>query len=261
MHPTTSRIVRSRTAPRALAAVAAVGVSVLLLTSCAEAVSPSATSAAVPVREVTEVPAEPSAADRAAASDALVNAVAANDVVAAAAAISAGADLEVRGDAGRTPLVAATKNHQVEMSVLLLEAGADPNVQDDMQDSAFLYAGAEGFDEILRATIAHGADVRLTNRYGGTALIPASEHGYLSTVELLIAAGVPLDHVNNLGWTALHEAIVLNDGGPAQLAVVNALLAAGASPTLPDGNGVAPRDLAANLGYWDIVRAIEVHLV
>ncbi|WP_241489342.1 ankyrin repeat domain-containing protein [Leucobacter celer] len=199
----------------------------------------------------------PTDAERDAATAALFEAVAAGDRGAAAAALDAGADLERRGELGRTPLVAATKEERVEIAVLLLERGADPNAQDDLEDSAFLYAGAEGLDEILRATLERGADVASTNRYGGTALIPASEHGHVSTVEILIAAGVPLDHVNNLGWTALHEAIVLGTGSEDHVSVVRALLEAGADPTLPDGNGVAPRDLAVARGHWNLVGEID----
>ena len=201
--------------------------------------------------------AERSEVDRAAATLALQDAVEAGDLDGASAAIARGADLEVRDGDGRTPLVVATKSRQTAIALRLLEAGADPNAQDDMRDSAFLYSGAEGLDQILTATLEHGADVASTNRFGGTALIPASEHAHVSTVEILIAAGVPLDHVNNLGWTALHEAIVLGTGSADHVRVVRALLDAGADPTLPDGNGVAPRDLAISHGYANIVAEFD----
>lgn len=96
-----------------------------------------------------------------------------------------------------------------------------------------------------------------TNRYGGTALIPASEHGHVSTVRILLDAGVPVDHVNELSWTALHEAIVLGDGSADQVTVVRLLLDAGADPTIRDGQGVLPRDLAASRGYDAIVDEID----
>lgn len=140
---------------------------------------------------------------------------------------------------------------------VLIDAGADVNAKDGIQDSAFLYAGAEGFDEILKMTIDAGADVTSTNRYGGTALIPASEHGHVSTVKILIAAGVPVDHVNDLGWTAMHEAIVLNDGGPAQVETVGLLLEAGADPDITDREGRTSRELALEHGHDEIVAVID----
>src|SRR5690606_2124944 len=74
----------------------------------------------------------PTEAERAAATLALQEAVAAGDVAGVRAAIDSGADLEVRGDDGRTPLVSATKANRVDIARALLEAGADPNAQDDM---------------------------------------------------------------------------------------------------------------------------------
>lgn len=191
------------------------------------------------------------------ATAALWEAIARDDVAGAQQTIDAGADLESRGEGDATPLIAATKAGRTEIALVLLDAGADPNAQDAIHDSAFLYAGAEGLDDILRATLAHGADVASTNRFGGTALIPASEHGHVSTVRILIDAGVPLDHVNDLGWTAIHEAIVLGDGSADQVTTVRLLLEAGADPTLADGEGTTPRELAARAGFDDIVALLD----
>lgn len=187
----------------------------------------------------------------------LIRAVANNDLTMAADAIANAANVDARNGRGQPVVVAATKSNRVRMTRLLLEAGADPNSQDDIQDSAFLYAGAEGLNEILKLTLKYGADVKSTNRFDGTALIPASEHGYVETVRILIDAGVPVNHVNNLSWTALHEAIVLGDGSKDHVEVVRLLLAAGADPSIPDGDGVLPRDLAAQRGYQDIVDTID----
>ena len=242
--------------------IAAIAVSLCTLTACAQT-APQATSALPETAADTTESAdrqETGSEARASATRALQEAVAAGNLDEARNAIRSGADIEARGDQGRTPLIAATKTNQIDIAQVLLEAGADPNAKDDVQDSAFLYAGAEGLDEILRLTLEHGADVTSTNRFGGTALIPAAEHAHLSTIEILIDHNVPLDHINNLGWTALHEAIVLGTGGDAHVATVRSLLEAGASPTLPDGNGTPPRDLAAAHGYWRIVSEIDRHL-
>ncbi|WCM55523.1 ankyrin repeat domain-containing protein [Microbacterium sp. EF45047] len=160
-------------------------------------------------------------------------------------------------DATRDLLAAAASGDAAAVRAVLIEAGADVDAKDDIQDSAYLYAGARGHDEILRMTLEHGADLRSTNRYGGTALIPASERGLLSTVEILLEAGVDPNHVNNLGWTALHEAIVLGDGSEKYVRVVRALIDGGADVTIPDGDGVLPRDLAAQRSYDAIVAEID----
>ncbi|MEV7618694.1 ankyrin repeat domain-containing protein [Microbacterium sp. NPDC089321] len=192
------------------------------------------------------------------ATDDLWAAIAAEDADAAIRAIEDGANLEDRGgENDATPLIQVTKQNQPLLARVLIDAGADVNAKDSMQDSAFLYAGAEGLDEILTLTIEAGADVTSTNRYGGTALIPASEHGHVSTVKMLIAAGVPVDHVNKLGWTAMHEAIILNDGGPDQVETVRLLLEAGADPDITENDGLTSRELAVQKGYDEIVAVID----
>ncbi|MBD7958138.1 ankyrin repeat domain-containing protein [Microbacterium sp. Sa4CUA7] len=129
-----------------------------------------------------------------------------------------------------------------------------------MQDSVLLYAGAHGYDDVVRAAIAAGGDFTVTNRFGGIALIPASEKGHVSTVQLLIEAGCPVDHINNLGWTALHEAIILGDDGPDQQEIVRLLLAGGADPALPDGEGTSPRELAIRYGCPEVAAIIDEYL-
>ncbi|CAM2953460.1 ankyrin repeat domain-containing protein [Prescottella defluvii] len=182
----------------------------------------------------------------------LFDAARADDLTGVRDALDRGADLEARGDGGRTPLVAATKANAVAAATALIDAGADVNAQDDMQDSAFLYAGAEGLNDILLATLDHGADVRSTNRFGGTALIPASEHGHIETVRILIRAGVPVNHVNDPGWTALLEAVVYGDGSARYVDTVTQLLDAGADPSIRDARGLTALQNAHNRGQRDI---------
>lgn len=126
------------------------------------------------------------------------------------------------------------------------------NAKDQIQDSPYLYAGARGHNEILKMTLQHGADLQSLNRYGGTALIPAAERGHVETVRLLIAAGVDVNHINRLHWTALMEAIVLGQGGPQHVQIVQDLLAAGADPHIADAEGITPLQHARQRGYGQI---------
>lgn len=240
------------TARRTRSALIIVAVLALPLAGCAADAAP-ATTTPPPVSSATPAP---SAEQVAAATAALGDAVARDDLDAAASAITDGADLEVRDADGRTPLVVSTKSNRTEMAILLLEAGADPDAKDDIEDSAFLYAGAEGFDEILKATILHGADVTSTNRFGGTALIPASEHGHVETVRILLAAGVPVDHVNDLGWTALLEAVIFGDGSADYVEVVRLLVEADADTGVVDFEGRTAPGTAEARGHTEIARLL-----
>jgi hypothetical protein len=151
----------------------------------------------------------------------------------------------------------ATRANFVEVARLLIGAGADVNAKDSIRDTPYLYAGAEGRDEILTMALAAGANLRDTNRYGGTALIPACHHGHPSSVRILLTTDIDIDHVNDLGWTALMETVILGDGGPIYIGILELLLAAGADTDIPDRDGVTPLAHARALGFADLARILE----
>jgi ankyrin repeat protein len=88
-------------------------------------------------------------------------------------------------------------------------------------------------------------------------LIRAAHRGHAEIVRSLIEAGIELDHVNRLGWTALLEAIILGDGGQAQVETVRALVDGGVDVDIPDREGVTPREHAARAGYDEIVAILD----
>lgn len=187
---------------------------------------------------------------------ALIDAVNAGDADRVRDLIAAGAPLEFRDRARRTPLLLATRADHVEIARLLIEAGADVNAKDNIRDTPFLYAGAEGRDAILELILDAGADLKDTNRYGGNALIPAPHHGHPATVRILLAAGLDVDHVNNLGWTALIEAVILGDGGPVYQEIVGLLVDGGADVSIADRDGVTPLEHARRMGFVEIAERI-----
>lgn len=153
--------------------------------------------------------------------------------------------------------VTALKAGDRATALSLIAQGADVNARDGSRDSVLLYGGANGMIDVVGAALAAGGDLAVTNRFGGIAIIPASERGHVEMVRMLIDAGSDLDHVNNLGWTALHEAIVLGDGGTAHSEIVRLLLAAGADPSLEDGDGTTPARLASARGYMEMEALIS----
>ncbi len=188
---------------------------------------------------------------------ALAEAAARGDAGKVKALLAAGAPVDGRDPAKRTPLLLATRANRAAVARLLIDAGADVNAKDNIRDTPFLYAGAEGRNEILTAILATGrADLRDTNRYGGTALIPAAHHGHPETVRILLATKIDIDHVNNLGWTALLEAVILGDGGPVYQEIVGLLVDAGAQG-IPDRDGVTPLEHARRRGFAAIAARIE----
>lgn len=168
-------------------------------------------------------------------------------------AIEGGARVDVRDEELRTPLLLAVHGDRVEAARLLVAAGADPDAQDRREESPWLATGVTGSVAMLHVLLPAGPDLTLRNRFGGIALIPASERGHVAYVrEVLRLTDIDVDHVNRLGWTALLEAVILGDGGRAHLEVVEALLAAGATPGLPDGDGVTALAHAERRGFTEL---------
>lgn len=109
----------------------------------------------------------------------------------------------------------------------------------------------------VREAVRDGADLTLTNRYGGIPIIPAAERAQLEMIEYLLTTDIDVNHVNNLGWTALHEAIILGDGSDRYVQTVRLLLAGGADPSIPDGDGISPHDLAEHRGFSRIAALLR----
>ena len=110
----------------------------------------------------------------------------------------------------------------------------------------------------MRYCLEDGADFTVLNRYNGTALIPACERGHVATVkELLKRKDFPIDHINRLGWTALLEAIILSDGDPAHVQIVQLLVNAGCNVNIADKDGITPLTHARDKDFKHIVAILE----
>ncbi|MER5352336.1 ankyrin repeat domain-containing protein [Kitasatospora sp. NPDC002551] len=191
------------------------------------------------------------------ADHALTAAAREGDPDAARAALAAGADVGARDADGRTALLHAALADEVAVARLLVAAGADVNAQDARLDSPWPVTGVTGSVAMMRALLPGGPDLARRNRYGGVALIPAAERGHAGYVRAVLAeTAIDVDHVNDLGWTALLEAVVLGDGGAAHQEVVDALLAHGADPLLPDSDGVTARAHAERRGFRELAATL-----
>ncbi|WP_170384236.1 ankyrin repeat domain-containing protein [Ruegeria atlantica] len=172
--------------------------------------------------------------------------------------VAAGANVNARDSRGRTPAHAAAFASKDEALRALAEAGADMNALEGQAYDVVTIAAVANDPELMTLAIALGNDPGLTTSpYEGTALIAAAHLGHVEIVRRLIAAGAPLDHVNNLHWTAVIEAVVLGDGGPDHLAVLDALLAAGADRSLADRNGTTPLEHAELRGFTEMAERLR----
>lgn len=172
--------------------------------------------------------------------------------------LASGASVNARDPFGRTPVHVATFAKHPEIIRALALAGASLELLENDRYDAVTIAAVADDEQTLRMLLGLGASAKLTtSRYDGTALIAAAHLGHDGVVRQLIAAGAPLDHVNNLHWTAMIEAVVLGQGGVRHQAVLQALLAAGASTRLTDRQGNTPLVLAKARGFAAMVGMLE----
>ena len=192
---------------------------------------------------------------------ALLTAAGMGDADAVSAALAAGADVGTRDEQRRTALLLASLGDHVAAAEVLVAAGADPDAQDARDDSPWLVTGVTGSVRMMRTLLPARPDLTLRNRFGGIALIPAAERGHVDYVRALLReTDVDVDHVNRLGWTALLETVILGDGGRAHQEIVELLITAGATPGLPDGDGVTALEHAQRRGFTEIaalLRAVQ----
>ena len=102
----------------------------------------------------------------------LLRAAATGTPTSPAVAIRSGAGLEVRDEAGRTPLLLAATHDRVDVARLLVALGADPDALDDRHDTPWLVTGVTGSVAMLEALAARAPGLTIRNRYGGGRLHP-----------------------------------------------------------------------------------------
>ena len=92
----------------------------------------------------------------------------------------------------------------------------------------------------LNMLLSRGGDANLGNRDGDTPLRRAVQLGWTDAIPYLSSHGVRINDSGPSGETALHFAVQRRD-----IAMVRALIAAGANPDISDNiTGKTPRDLA-----------------
>ena len=234
------------------------GLLLLVLAGCSTQESAGPPDAAHRPGAVAGVAVTPSRAPRMDAR--LIEAAGRGDIVAVRRAHARGASVEARDERGRTALVAAAYGNHLAVARFLITVGADVNAKDETVQSPYLISTAEVGDDprLLNLTVANGARINSKDSFNGTGLIRAADRGYPRIVKRLLKEDIDLGHVNRLGWTALHEAIILGDGSPRYVKVVELLVEAGADVSLPSrDDGVSPLEHAQARGYEEMVEILR----
>ncbi|MFK3704608.1 hypothetical protein EDF73_103327 [Raoultella sp. BIGb0138] len=171
--------------------------------------------------------------------------------------LAQGVDINVSDRQGRTAITLASLFQHYSCVTQLIAAGADINKQDQTCLNPFLLSCLNNDLTLLRLILPANPDLNRLTRFGGVGLTPACEKGHLRIVEALLTdSEINVNHTNFVGWTPLLEAIVLNDGGATQQAIVKLLLAHGANPQMTDKYGRTPLELAREKGFEEIAQLL-----
>ncbi|MFC9894573.1 ankyrin repeat domain-containing protein [Nocardia sp. NPDC127579] len=229
----------------------------LLITACGTepAATPNPTESGASMTAAENTPAGVPVAE---ANEALLAATEDGDAAAVRAALTQGAQVDTRDDAGRTPLFLAVLDDDLDVARVLLEFRADPDAKDDRGESPWVNTGVTGSVSMMELLLPAQPDLSLRNRFGGNALIPAAEKGHLDYVrEVLRQTDIDIDHINDLGWTALLEAVYYGDGSAVYRDIVRVLVDNGADVGIRDSDGSTAYDHAVRRGFDDIAELVK----
>jgi ankyrin repeat protein len=86
---------------------------------------------------------------------------------------------------GRTLLMHAAFEGDLEGVLALLREGSDPNARDEGGDTALMFAALGGHFLVVKTLLAHGADPLASANNGWTALQAARSRRHADVAELL----------------------------------------------------------------------------
>jgi ankyrin repeat protein len=148
----------------------------------------------------------------------LIEAVQANDLPAATAAILAGASVNQRGPLALTPLHIACGRGYVQMVDKLIAAGADVHALDSsMGASALHFAAESGVTDVAQLLLDAGAFINLQSATVGlTPLINAIWSKQVAMVRFLLARGAAIEIKTHLGgasaWDFVGDGVLWTAG-------------------------------------------------
>jgi ankyrin repeat protein len=161
-----------------------------------------------------------------------------------------GADVD-QNDEGSTPLFAACENGHVDAARLLLDKGADVNRAKENGSTPLFIACEEGHVDAARLLLEKGADVNQATENGQTPLYMACWNGHVDVARLLLAKGAEVDRAVSEGWkegeTPLRVACENRHVDGARL-----LLKKGADVNRADKNGATPLAMACHRGHSEV---------
>lgn len=193
-----------------------------------------------------------------------VTAVYQNDADAVMKLLDSGLDPNLTGDENyqASLLSTACNNNSIEMVGLLLANGADVNLEGRGGYTPLMWASESAKStEIMELLLAEGANVDPIAQDGVNALIKAvfgalSGSGSLDAVKLLIDQGMDVNYAIEAGdangYTAIMFAVRWGN-----MDVTKFLISVGADVNIESDENISPLSIAAEEGYSEIIELLK----
>ena len=123
---------------------------------------------------------------------------------------------------GQTALLAAIENRDEQWAGYLLQQGADPNVGGPKGDTPLMSASRLGLTDVVDWLLEMGAKVNAGNKRGETALIVAVQNRQVGIVKALIEAGADPDKADSAQGYSARDYAKLNNRTPDLLRAIEA---------------------------------------
>lgn len=165
--------------------------------------------------------------------------------------IEKGVKIDVPDNAGKTPLILATEQGNIDLVDLLLAKGASPTLRDKENEDILVKAIKKKDEPMFEKLLQNidGKDFRYIRNSGLLHL--AVFYGNQSAVELLLKHEYDIDAMADEGHTPLLFATLKNHEKVVQLLLRNK-----ASVNIQNKEGLTPLMVTAQLGYFEIMRML-----
>lgn len=174
-------------------------------------------------------------------------------------------DINVMNEYGRTALMEAAWEHNIQKIEYLLKYGADVNIKNEDGSTALLYSLRRGYMpqniKIIKLLLQHGADANAQDKYV-TCLMSAiyDQDGLeLQLAELLLKYGADVNQKNYEGQTALFK-VFMGTEDKKQIDIIKLLLQHGADVNIKDRYGQTPLFAAVLSQNDDSIKGIDMLL-
>ena len=170
--------------------------------------------------------------------------------------ISHGAHVHFKGVCGRTPLILAAANGNIQcLETLILHIGAQINSTDDNNDTALILASRLGHIACVEALLEHESlAIHARHHFGNQAIHDCSMKGHNDILVMLIEKGADVSAKGPYGRTPL---LMSAESGTVEC--LKTLLHNGAQINSTDDNNDTALILASRLGHITCVEALLEH--